>query len=258
MFQKDLFKDNVALVTGGRSGIGYAIAKMLLEFGAKVVIISRKEELLKKASEELNEFGECKYLPCDIRKTEDIASLVDFIKKEYGNLDFLVNNAGGQFPSFAEAISEKGWRAVIENNLNGTFFMTQAMAKNFFIKQKSGSIVNIIANIFRGFPGMVHTGAARAGVENLTKSLAIEWVRHNIRINAIAPGVINSSGLDTYEKGLINPEHIKKNIPMKRMGTNEEVAYMTLFLLSPMASFTTGETVYVDGGRRLQGDIMKF
>lgn len=256
MFKSNLLKDKIALVTGGRSGIGYAISKQFLELGAKVYIASRKEELLMKAQEELSAFGACEAFVCDIRKTDQIQAMVDAIKSKENRLDILVNNAGGQFPSLAENITENGWNAVINNNLNGTFFMTQAMAKNFFIKQKEGIIINIIANIYRGFPGMVHTGAARAGVDNLTKSLAIEWAKHNIRINAIAPGVIQSSGMDNYPPQLI--EGISDAIPMKRLGTVEDVAYMTTFLASPMAGFVTGETMYVDGGHRLSGEMFKF
>ena len=188
MYQKDLFKDKVVLVTGGRSGIGYAIAKQYLQLGAKVFITSRKEELLKAAAMELSELGPCAYKACDIRKVDEIAELSAAISAEYGQLDIVINNAGGQFPAPAELISPNGWAAVINNNLNGTFYVSQAMAKTFLIPQKCGVIVNIIANMHRGFPGMAHTGAARAGVDNLTKSLAQEWAGHGIRVNAIAPG----------------------------------------------------------------------
>ncbi len=258
MYTKDIFKNKTALVTGGRSGIGYAISKMLLEHGAKVIIISRKEDLLSEAALNLSEFGECIYETCDIRKTKQIEKVVEHIKDKWGQLDILVNNAGGQFPALAEMISENGWNAVINNNLNGTFYMTKAMANNFFIPKKSGIVVNIIANIYRGFPGMAHTGAARAGVDNLTKSLAVEWCKHNIRINAIAPGVINSSGLDTYEEGLFDMNEVRKSIPMQRLGTNEDVANLVMFLASPLSSYITGETIYVDGGHRLSGDLFKF
>lgn len=145
---------------------------------------------------------------------------------------------------------------MITNNLIGTFYVTQIMAKTFFIPQKEGNIVNIIANIYKGFPGMVHTGAARAGVDNLTKTLAIEWVRFNIRVNAVAPGIIRSSGMDTYPPQII--EGIESSIPNKRMGTTEEVAYPVVFLSSPMASYISGETLYVDAGNRLWGDQWKM
>lgn len=252
MFATDLLKDKVVLVTGGRSGIGYAIAQSCLRYGAKVVIASRKEELLKGSAEQLG----CDYKTCDIRDLEAVAGLARFIQERYGRLDILFNNAGGQFPSPAEDILPKGWNAVINNNLNGTWYVTQQMANAFFIPNKTGCIINVIANIYRGFPGMAHTAAARAGVDNLTKTLAVEWSRHNIRINAVAPGIIQSSGLDNYPPEFLHG--ISDTIPAKRLGTVQEVADLCLFLVSPMAGYITGETVYIDGGQRLWGDMYKF
>lgn len=256
MFQKDLFKGKVALVTGGGSGIGFSIAQRLLELGATVVISSRKEDKLKTAIEQLNAFGNCRYLICDIREITQVEAMAESIKQTEGRLDILVNNAGGQFPSPAEDIAIKGWNAVINNNLNGTWYVTQTMAKQFFIPNKNGSIVNIIANMFRGFPGMTHTGAARAGVDNLTKSLAVEWSRYGVQINAIAPGIIKSTGLENYPPDFL--KGIEDSIPAKRLGTTDEVAWLTLFLCSPMAQYITGETVYIDGGQRLWGDLWKM
>lgn len=257
MYAQNLYKDKIALVTGGRSGIGYGIAKMMLQLGAKVVICSRKEEPLKKAAEELSAFGDCQYQTCDIRKTEEIKALAEFIKITHGKLDVLINNAGGQFPTLAEYTNDKGWNAVINNNLNGTFYMTREMANAFFIPQKEGTIVNIIAQILRGFPGMVHTGAARAGVENLTKTLALEWAQFNIRINALAPGTIESSGLKTYPKPVQDMfEEGRKNVPVGRFGTVEDVANATCFLASPLAAYINGITLYVDGASHLNADKM--
>lgn len=256
MFQKNLFKNKTVLVTGGRSGIGYAIAKQMLQLGAKVIICSRKEAPLQKAAIELSEFGECSFLPCDIRKTEKIQELATFIKDKYQKLDILVNNAGGQFPALAEMINDKGWNAVVNNNLNGTFFMTREMANTFFIPQKNGTVINIIANIFRGFPGMVHTGAARAGVENMTKTLAVEWSNFNIRLNCVAPGIIDSSGLEQYPPKIQAMfSDAKKMIPAKRFGTVEDVANTVCFLASPMASYINGTTLYVDGAQHLNYNV---
>jgi citronellol/citronellal dehydrogenase len=257
MYAKNTFKNKTALVTGGRSGIGYAIAKDLLKLGAKVIIASRKEEPLKKAAEELSEFGTCDYKTCDIRKTDEIKTLAEHIQEKHNRLDILINNAGGQFPSPATMISENGWAAVINNNLNGTFYMSQQMAKYFFIHQSEGVIVNIIANMLRGFPGMAHTGAARAGVDNLTKTLAQEWAEYNIRINAVAPGTIASSGLETYPKpmkaffGAIADANL-----MKRLGTPEDVSNSVLFYASPLSSYISGTTLYVDGLEHLANDRM--
>jgi len=246
MFGKDLYKDKVVFVTGGRSGIGYAIAKLMLQMGAKVMISSRKEELLAKAAAELSEFGECAYMPCDIRETDQIQAVAAQIKEQFGRLDILVNNAGGQFPTLARTLNDKGWSAVINNNLNGTFYVTREMGNAFFIPQKSGSIV-------------IHTGAARAGVENITKTLALEWSQYNIRVNAIAPGTIESSGLKTYPKPVQDMfVDGMKEVPMQRYGTVEEVANAVGFMAGPLASYISGVTLYVDGAGHLNGDKFMF
>jgi citronellol/citronellal dehydrogenase len=257
MYAKDLFKNKIALVTGGRSGIGFVIAKDFLQLGAKVIIASRKEEPLKQAAEELSEFGQCDYKVCDIRKTDEIKALAEHIQSNHKRLDILINNAGGQFPSPAAMISENGWAAVINNNLNGTFYMSQEMAKSFFIPQNEGVMVNIIANVWRGFPGMAHTGAARAGVDNLTKTLAQEWAEYNIRINAIAPGTIASSGLDTYPKPMQQffGKIAEANL-MKRLGTPEDVSNAVMFYASPLSSYISGTTLYIDGMEHLANDRM--
>ncbi|MEM6269308.1 MAG: SDR family oxidoreductase [Bacteroidota bacterium] len=256
MFRANLFQGQVVLVTGGGSGIGYAIARRFLELGARVFIASRKEERLQNAVGELSAHGECAYFVCDIRNNDAIRALAEGIRQQAGRLDVLVNNAGGQFPIAAEHLTENGWNTVINNNLNGTWHVTQTLAKAFFIPQQSGNIVNIIANIYRGFPGMVHTGAARGGVDNFTKTLAVEWSKYQIRLNAVAPGIIKSSGLKQYPPELM--EGLTEKIPLRRLGEVDEVAWLVLFLASPMAGFLTGETIYLDGGQRLWGDVFTF
>ncbi|RXJ51185.1 SDR family oxidoreductase [Gelidibacter gilvus] len=257
MFQSNTFKDQVVLVTGGRSGIGFQIAKDMLQLGAKVIICSRKEAPLKEAAEKLSEFGVVDYQACDIRNTEEIQALAAMIKEKHGRLDVLVNNAGGQFPVLAEYLNDKGWNAVINNNLNGTFYMIREMANAFFIPQKQGNIVNIIADMHRGFPGMIHTGAARAGVENITKTLAQEWSDFNIRINCVAPGIIESSGLDTYPQPVQDMfAEAKKAIPLKRFGDVKDISNAVAFLASPLASYITGISLYVDGAQHLNYDKM--
>ncbi len=256
MFSPNVFEGKTALVTGGATGIGFAISKQLLLLGARVFIASRKEEKLQQAAEILNDYGPCTYMACDIRDTAQVKALAYRIMDEAGRLDILINNAGGQFPSPAEDLSEKGWLAVINNNLNGTWFVTQQMAKTFFIPQQQGTIVNIILNIYRGVPAMAHSGAARAGVDNLTKTLAVEWSKYNIRINAIAPGIIQSSGLENYPPEMLHG--LTDSIPMGRLGTTEEVAWLTLFLSGPMSAYITGETVAIDGGQRLNGSPFKL
>jgi citronellol/citronellal dehydrogenase len=225
---------------------------MMGGLGARVAIASRSEERVDAAAESLAAEGvEVFAHTCDIRDLDSIEALLDALEDKWGGVNALINNAGGQFPAPAQYIKPKGWDAVVRNNLNGTFYMTQAIANRFLIPNKAGVIVNIIANVFRGFPGMAHTGAARAGVDNLTKTLAVEWCMHGVRINAVAPGVIDSSGMDQYPPELVAAA--KKAIPMKRLGTCEEVADLVTFLTSDLSRYITGETVYVDGGNRLWG-----
>lgn len=256
MLLENSFKDNIVLVTGGGSGIGYAIAKQYLQNGAKVIISGRNTEKLAKAKEELNKIGELHTHICDIRKPDEITALADYIKTTFGKLDILVNNAGGQFPASAENISVNGWTAVVNNNLNGTFYITREMATRFFIPQNSGNILNIIANIYRGFPGMAHTGAARAGVDNLTKTLAVEWSKYKIRVNAIAPGIIKSTGLEQYPPELL--KGVTDTIPLRELGSTDDIANATLFITSPYAKFITGATLNIDGGQSLYGEVFKL
>ncbi len=252
-FAPGLFAGQVAIVTGGGTGIGRATAEELLALGAKVAIASRKPEHLDPALAELGPRGEVMAVRCDIRQPEEVAHLVDEVLARWGRIDVLVNNAGGQFPSPAAALTPKGWDAVIRNNLNGTFYMTREVAVREMIPQRRGAIVNVIAAMQRGFPGMAHTGAARAGVENLTKSLAVEWAEHDVRVNAVAPGIIVSSGTAQYGEALV--EAARQYTPQKRVGTIEEVAHAICYLASPAAAFITGITLAIDGGKALWGDI---
>jgi citronellol/citronellal dehydrogenase len=256
IFAPGLFDGQVALVTGGGTGIGKATATALVKLGARVAIASRKAEHLDPTAAELAEIAgadRVHHQTCDIREPEQVAALVGATLAKFGKIDLLVNNAGGQFPSPAEHISPKGWDAVVRNNLSGTFYMTREVASKAMIPQQRGKIVNVIAQVFRGFPGMSHTGAARAGVENLTMSLAVEWAQHKINVNAVAPGVIKSSGTQRYPAEII--ELGRQRTPLKRTGTEDEVATSILYLLSPAAGFITGATLYIDGGQRLWGDM---
>lgn len=257
IFADDLLKDKVALITGGGTGIGLAIAREFGQLGAKLAISSRKADNMAAGEKELRELGyPVISRTCDIRQVDQVNALVEAVIEHYGRIDILINNAGGQFPSPAELISPNGWFAVINNNLNGTWYVTQTVANRWMIPSGGGKICTVVANMWRGFPGMVHTGAARAGVVNMTKTLSIEWARFNIQINAVAPGTIQSSGMKQYPPELIATS--RHRIPVKRMGTEEEIAWGVTYLVSPASDFITGETLCIDGGAQHWGDIWEI
>jgi citronellol/citronellal dehydrogenase len=253
VYADGLFSDEVVLITGGGTGIGLVAAGEMGLLGAKIAICGRRPDPLRSAVTELQSKGIDAFgAPCDIREPEATAEYVDAVLQRFGRIDVLINNAGGQFPTTAEALSPKGFAAVIRNNLIGTWTMTHAVATQAMIPQKRGRIVNVIAQIIRGFPGMVHTGAARAGVDNMTKTLAVEWALHGIRVNAVAPGVIVTSGTKQYPPELL--ETAEKANPLKRLGTAEEVSHLITYLASRYADFVAGQTFYIDGGASIWGD----
>ncbi|RUS89240.1 hypothetical protein EGW08_002983 [Elysia chlorotica] len=256
VFRKGLFKDKVAIVTGGGTGIGKGITKELLYLGCNVMIASRNPEKLEKGEAEIkawlkkgNHHAQLETLPCNIRKEEEVQNLMINTVEKFGQLDFVVNNGGGQFISRAEDIKLKGWNAVVETNLTGTFLMCQG-AYRHWMRDNGGSIVNILVDMWKGFPIMSHTGAARAGVDNLTKSLALEWVHSGVRINSVAPGSSIYSDTAAANYGNINIfDTIKETVPYHRLGTVEEISSIVCFLLSPGATFITGETIRADAGQ---------
>lgn len=252
VFRPDLFADQVVLITGGGTGIGRCIAHELASLGAVVAIGSRRRRKVEETQAEIIAAGgKCFAGECNIRDRESVEQFVKAVLAEYGRIDGLVNNGGGQFLSPAHMISPKGWHAVIETNLTGTWNMTQIVF-NSYMREHGGAIVNITMENARGYPGMAHSGAARAGVENLTKTLAVEWSRFGVRINSVAPGLINSSGLANYPPEIqAQMGEFAKSIPAKRFGSESEVSGMVVFLLSPAASYISGETIWVDGAYSL-------
>jgi citronellol/citronellal dehydrogenase len=249
VFAPGIFKDQVAIVTGGGSGIGLATAAELIRCGARVAICGRTPEKLAAAAAQLG--PDALAATCDIREPGQVEAMVKQVIERWGRIDIVVNNAGGQFPSPAQMISPNGFLAVVKNNLVGTFHVCREVANQWMIPKKGGRIINVIANIYRGFPGMAHTGAARAGVENLTMTLAVEWAQFGILVNAVAPGIILSSGTAQYPPQLL--ERGIAETPLKRAGTVEEVAASIVFLASPAAAYITGTTLRIDGAQSLWG-----
>lgn len=257
IFRDNLFAGKTALITGGGSGIGLCTARELAQLGAHVIVAGRKQEKLDHALEVIRgEGGTVSAFVCNIREEESVKACIQQSIEAAGTIDYLVNNAGGQFPSPAEGINAKGWNAVIDTNLTGTFQMSREVFKAC-MQKNGGVIVNVIANMWRGFPMMAHTGAARAGVDNLTKTLAVEWGRHGVRVNSIAPGVIASSGLDSYAPAFQEAAKAAARYNQTyRLGTEQECSAAILYLLSPAAAFVTGETLKVDGGDWLYSPML--
>jgi citronellol/citronellal dehydrogenase len=253
VFRPGLFEGKVVLVTGGGTGIGRCTAHELASLGAQVVIAARRREPLEQTAAEIAEAGgRCETVALNIRDEKAVDQVVAELVARHGRIDGLVNNAGGQFVQPAAKMSPNGWRTVIDLILNGTFLMSSAVYRHS-MQQHGGAIVNMMADIWTGFPGMAHMAAARAGIGNLTITLSMEWARSDVRVNSVAPGTVLSSGMLHYPREIQERivEEMVVSVPA-RLGTESETAAAIVFLLSPGASFISGVTLPVDGGQQFQ------
>lgn len=256
IYRPGLFQQQTVIVTGGGSGIGRCTAHELAALGALVAIVGRNREKLDRVAGEIGEDGgqACSFV-CDIREEESVKETVKKIIDQCGPVQGLVNNAGGQFPAPLTAINQKGWETVVRTNLTGGFLMAREVYSQCLSK-RGGSIVNIVADMWGGMPGMGHSGAARAGMVNFTQTAAVEWAASGVRVNAVAPGWIASSGMDHYPpqmKAMIRS--LRDGVPLKRLGTEAEVSSAICYLLSPAAAFVSGATLRIDGAASQGGRV---
>lgn len=255
VFREGLLDEQVFLISGGGSGLGRAMAYVCARLGARVVICGRRAEKLAQTQEGIARLlgREIATQPMSIRDPVAVAQLMQTTFERYGRLDTLVNNGGGQFPQAAIDFSVKGWLAVIDTNLNGTWYMMQAAARQWRERGQPGNIVNIVANVWRGMPQVAHTCAARAGVIYLSKTLSTEWAPLKIRVNCVSPGSINSEGLNAYARR--DADLFRYSNPMHQLGDALDIAQAVIYLSTPAAKFVTGDVLVVDGGNNQTGDV---
>ena len=257
MFEPDLLKDKVILITGGGTGLGRSMGERFLELGAKLAIASRQTEVLETAAREMAEAksGEVLPLTCDVRDPESVDRMVEAVYVHYGRLDVLVNNAAGNFVSPTERLSPRAVDAVLGIVLHGTFYCTLAVGKRWIESGSGGTMLNIVTTYAETGSGfVVPSAAAKAGVLALTRSLAVEWAPHKIRMNAIAPGPFPTEG--AWQRLLPSKELAEaflKRVPMGRVGNHDELANLAVFLVSDRVSYINGECVVIDGGEWLRG-----
>jgi len=255
VFRDDLLKGQTFLVSGGGSGIGRAITYACVRLGADVMICGRDAAKLAETQKGIEQrFGrEIGTFAMTIRDPDAVQRLIEATQKQFGRLDTLVNNGGGQFPQAAIDFTVKGWLAVIDTNLNGTWYMMQAAAQHWRKLGQPGNIVNIVANIWRGMPQVAHTCAARAGVIYLSKTVSTEWAPLGIRVNCVSPGSIDTEGLNAYERR--DAELFRYSNPMRQLGDALDIAQAVIYLSAPTGKFITGDVLVVDGGNSQQGEV---
>ncbi|HWC08217.1 MAG TPA: SDR family oxidoreductase [Solirubrobacterales bacterium] len=249
VFRDGLLEGQVVVVSGAGAGLGRESALELLRLGATVVGCGRRAEPLAETAELAAGLpGSFEHDSLDIREEEPVGRFFDDLLVRHGRLDTLVNNAGGQFLGPAEAISPKGFRTVVDLNVNGTWLMTHAAATKAFIPQEGGKILSVTLSPHNGMPGMVHSGAARAAVENMMRTLSIEWARFGIKTCALAAGHFATETLLTkYPQAIV--DNVARSIPLQRTGRSEEMAWLVAYLCSPAGDFYSGTTITLDGAR---------
>ncbi len=260
-FRKDLFKDKVVLITGGGTGLGRSLALRLAHLGARIVAGSRNEENLRKVCEEVRAAGsEASYRVTNVRDATQASQLVAEAWDRFGRLDGVVNDAAGNFLARTQDISPKGFQAVVETVLHGTFYVTQAAGQRWLREKRVGSVLNVVTTYaWTGSAFLIPSAAAKAGVLALTRSLAVEWARHGIRLNAIAPGPIPTAGAWGHlVPGSGMEEMVKEHLPVGRFGKHADFCDLGAFLLSDAAGYITGECVVVDGGEWLVGNSFQM
>jgi citronellol/citronellal dehydrogenase len=253
-FRDGLFAGQVVLVSGAGRGIGKAIAFQFARLGAKVAVCGRDAARLDAVAQSLTGLrAEVLAFPMSIRDPDAVGRLFDAVGERFGELDILVNNAGGQFPQAAIDFAPKGFNAVVDTNLSGTWYMMQQAARRWRDAKRGGRIVNIVAVISRGMPGVAHTSAARAGVISLSKTVAIEWAPLGVQVNCVAPGAIATEGM-----GIVYSEEARQTMPhtnlVRRFGDVRDIADAVCYLTGPSGSFITGTVLTVDGGSEIWGD----
>jgi len=246
VFREGLFQGRTALVTGGGTGIGRATALRLARLGARVFVVGRRGEHLEETAAQAQEHGgDVLAYPCDVREPDQVDAMLDAVLEAHDRVDILVNNAGGQFVSPAEDISYNGMRAVTRLNYEATWYVTNRVATRSMIPNGDGVVVSVTMAPRRAMPGMSHSSAARAAVESMTRTLAVEWGRHGVRLACVAPGIVHTEAWERYG---LPPEQVASAIPLRRLATADEIAAVIVFLASPAGAYVTGDTLLVDGG----------